>query len=302
MKNLILYHNDNDGKLSAMLLYKALLKDCKEEDIELILCDYNLDRGLVPHIFEDTDVYIVDYSLEPQTFVLIREMAHNVIWIDHHISAIDKYEKYFGKEYCDKIDGRRQIGIAACELTELYLKDEKNYMKFVCSEVVKLVGDWDVFKLELTNSRKFRLGSTLYNTDIRTEDGKTFWLSCLDDKSDLLGIVIYKGETLCEFMDKHYAELCKYNSYSVLLVKYPTLKAVAINTAGINITGDVFNTIKDKYDIGIIWYKKGPYYAVELYSLSDNVNVAEIAVQYNGGGHRGAAGCLLEKLDNLFKL
>lgn len=61
-------------------------------------------------------VYIVDYSISPEEMDKLLEITSNVIWIDHHKSAIEKY-----KNYDKDVKGLRYDGIAGCMLTYCYL-------------------------------------------------------------------------------------------------------------------------------------------------------------------------------------
>ena len=54
------------------------------------------------------------------------------------------------------------------------------------------------------------------------------------------------------------------------------------------------DTIKD-YDFVLMYCRKKNLYRYSLYTVKDNVNVSEIAVTHNGGGHRQAAGFVNEK-------
>lgn len=98
MKTVVIYHKaDFDGIFCREIAKKFI------PEAELIGWDYGEPEPVVSP--EDT-LYILDLSVPGL-------MQHpNLIWIDHHKSAIDRY----GESH-KKIDGYRIDGVAACRLT-----------------------------------------------------------------------------------------------------------------------------------------------------------------------------------------
>ena len=47
---------------------------------------------------------------------------------------------------------------------------------------------------------------------------------------------------------------------------------------------------EDKYDLLVAWVFDGYKFNYSLYSTNPDVNCAEIAERFGGGGHKGAAG------------
>jgi len=78
-------------------------------------------------IKEDDEVYMVDFCLQPfEDMVRLYDLGANVVWIDHHKSAIDSYNKWYHNPKTDALDymkfeGERNTIKAACELTWEYL-------------------------------------------------------------------------------------------------------------------------------------------------------------------------------------
>jgi len=115
----IFHHNDADGFCSARLVIEN--STGFRGHIETIEMHYNKD---FPHdiVMENEEVWIVDFSIPPEDMTKLLQKTSKVIWIDHHISAIKKYESEFNGN-ADDIKGVRRVGLSGCELTWLYLSD-----------------------------------------------------------------------------------------------------------------------------------------------------------------------------------
>jgi oligoribonuclease NrnB/cAMP/cGMP phosphodiesterase (DHH superfamily) len=132
MSIMILHHNDADGRCSAAIAIKYL----KEYTFSWIVreLEYDQDIGEIPDSIRT--VYVLDLSFSPD---VMRNLTnkYDVIWIDHHITAIKKLD-----EFKDLI-GIRMDGVAACELTWQHFLPERKV-----PEAVKLIGDRDVWRFK----------------------------------------------------------------------------------------------------------------------------------------------------------
>ena len=102
------YHNDADGKCSGFWVFQcAGMTDIHGH------CDFIEMRYEKPFpmdtIKPNERVYIVDYSISPNEMRELLKITTDITWIDHHKTAIEKYD---GFEY--DIRGLRYDGIAAC--------------------------------------------------------------------------------------------------------------------------------------------------------------------------------------------
>lgn len=111
------YHNDLDGKCSAFWVQQK--ENMNSED--LIECDYGARKADLSCVKKDEKVWIVDYSIDPNDMEKLSKITKKVVWIDHHITAIDKYNNF-----SFKIPGLRVNGVAACELTWHYINFPKS--------------------------------------------------------------------------------------------------------------------------------------------------------------------------------
>ena len=98
------YHrSDLDGVCSG-----AIVK-YKYPECEMIGVDYGDDFEKLTSMIEMEEViFIVDFSFDVELMKSLI-MEYNLIWIDHHQTAIAKCDGY-------SIAGKREVGKAGCEL------------------------------------------------------------------------------------------------------------------------------------------------------------------------------------------
>lgn len=297
------YHADNDGKCAGFWVNKCGLIDKHGKTFFKI--DYGIDFPF-EKIHENEIVYIVDYSIPTEQMDKLLEITPNVIWIDHHKSAIEKYANY-DKE----IAGLRYDGIAGCMLTYIYfflMTDSRtgeviNEFDPTFAETApmftKLVADYDIWAFKYgNNTRKFEKGITLYPRE--PED--RIWFDLLTEesvlKSDDNGFHIYprlnaiynQGETIIEYRKSLMKDYCDKKGFETTLNGY---KCYAVNMALMG-TDDFVIPNVDDYDLLVSFSFDGKVWSYSL--RSEKIDCAELAAKYGGGGHKGAAGCSSEKL------
>ena len=126
MKVCCVYHSiDLDGWMSG-----ALAKFAYSEKIDMIGYNYG---ELIPDLSSYDRIIMVDISFNPEFMFLNKE---RIIWIDHHISAINDSQKC---GYHD-IRGLRKTEYAACELAWMFFWPDKKM-----PDIVRLLGRYDCF-------------------------------------------------------------------------------------------------------------------------------------------------------------
>lgn len=167
------YHNDADGRCAGFWVAHSVVMENLETPIEFIEMSYEKPFPM-DTINPNEQIYIVDYSISPDEMRELLQITTDVTWIDHHKTAIEKYD---GFEY--DIRGLRYDGIAACMLTYCYLNQMTDHgfgeikpfdisMADDAPRFTKLIADWDVWKFEYGEStRKFITAFNSY--DFRPE-------------------------------------------------------------------------------------------------------------------------------------
>jgi oligoribonuclease NrnB/cAMP/cGMP phosphodiesterase (DHH superfamily) len=305
------YHGDLDGQASAFSVHAwAGIYGPHEHGNCMFEINYGTEFPF-DIILPDEQVWIVDFSIDPEDMLKLLSITENVTWIDHHKTAIEKY-KDFGKD----IRGVRKSGEAGCVLTWKYLHwwtgrgQGTERLRIGCPEglevprVIELVGDRDVWTWAYGDeTRRFFAGSQLHDTSPEskfwwncmaheTKDiplpntgnknarihGEIFWLKLLSDGETILK---YKKQT-----DKSVNESigfeCSLGDYSCW----------AINRG--RCSSDRMGGRISEYDAVISYGHDGSVFTVSLYS--EKIDVSEIAKTYGGGGHKGAAGFQCKKL------
>lgn len=140
---LCIYHMaDHDGKGSAAIV-KYAHKDCE-------LLGYNYDQEIpYAEIEKHQEIVICDISF-PMDYMFKLHAEKDLIWIDHHASAIAQYDEKLREEGGFGIKGLRAVGTAAIELTWQYFFPEQPV-----PEGVKLLALNDLFDLRDKRVRPF---------------------------------------------------------------------------------------------------------------------------------------------------
>jgi oligoribonuclease NrnB/cAMP/cGMP phosphodiesterase (DHH superfamily) len=272
-----LYHNDTDGRCSAAIVRRAL-----GTDVLLRAMDYQF-RG-VP--WEDLQaaakVVIVDYALPLEDMLRIRDTTE-LIWIDHHKSAIEELAAL------SELPGRRSIDEAACVLTwQVFYPDHP------LPDAVKYIGDRDIWRMAYEETPAF--GEGLYQEDTRPAND-ALWQPLLDGDDELVHKLIEHGKVL------HQARLRSIWRRVVregFEVQFEGHKTLVINDRGSGELG-VYSRQRG-YDIAYCYidrHHEGKL-ITRVTMFSDKVDVSEIARKFGGGGHAGAAGFSFERSSGPF--
>lgn len=279
-----IYHStDLDGKCSA-----AIVKH-KHPEVEIIPYNYGdkIDSTIM-QLAKET-IFIVDVSL-PWGLMVSLDEFNKLVWIDHHEPKIkEAAERGFEPA------GIRQVGLAGCELCWGYL-----FPKTKIPICVKLLGRYDVWdksdKWEWKNHiLPFQWGMKLNNW--KPDDYA--WASCVfdpDPEAVFIGGTIETGLTCLEFQRQQDGNYCKTAAFEG---RFYDLRAVIINKAltSSQTWESIYNSLK--HDLMISFYlNKEKRWIVSLYSDKEEIHCGEICKKFGGGGHRGAAGFVADKIPN----
>lgn len=281
------YHRrDFDGICSASIVKKRF------PDVNLIGWDYEDE---LPTIEDKQTVILVDVSFPPQVMEQYAYKAKEFIWIDHHKSAINDYEKYFADKPTKKLllNTSLDTNHSACELTWFYFFED-----IKLPSIVKLLGTYDIFR-EYGNSFwneeviPFQLGLKAKCTSV-----ETFPSHLLRAGEDFLPIlsIIQDGKIIQRYTTEQNKLICQ----SAFEIEFEGLKAICLN-AGVG--SQTFNSIWDntKYDVMLCFQYTGKTWRVSLYSDKPEVDCSAICKLFNGGGHKGAAGFQTTNINSIIE-
>lgn len=318
-KYLIIYHNeDNDGLFSASIFYYYLIHQLHvlKEDIILFGANYNmLSEYSKENSVEDlhnkfSNIIMVDISFNDVKYMksLWKEFKHNFIWCDHHKPIID--ESF--KNRFDDIPGIRDTTRSAilCVYKFLYDQFDEKYNDKTIPELLRVLSAWDSWTYE-------REG---YEFDYVKNINKAITILYKLDFQE-----IYK---LTEFIfhEKTLIDLDYYNNYGDVLNRYDDIvmeniiktsgdcswkvrfydedkgrplyhSACAIFHQGAT-NSTMFKSLKRKgINHGLVFkHQPNGNWVLSMYNVNEDewTHCGEfLKERYNGGGHKGAAGCTL---------
>ena len=280
VNRICIYHSrDLDGWMSA-----AIVK-LKFPDIKLMGWDYGDEFLNIP---EGVCIIMVDVSFPMEIMLeVVKKAKWDLLWIDHHISAINEFEKFIngGETFCRSI---LDTNFAACELTwQFFFPDTE------MPEIIRLLGRYDCFGHKGTNEEQkvleFQYGArqAISNADEAYQTliiarGRGDWSFDKDLCDDILlqGRAIYKY--LCNEAQHSYKKI-----FSIELDGY---KFACVNQERFNPINFGIDYHKDGYDgFACFWYQNGGW-TYSLYNDNGNVDCSVIAKNRGGGGHKGASG------------
>ena len=276
------YHKvDLDGKCSAAIVKR------KYPNCELIGVNYP-DRPDFDILKEGETVFVVDFSFSPEDmYKLLGVTSDNLIWIDHHKSAIEKIEYTTlpdnNTSLSCVIRGEREIGRAGCELTWEYL-----FSKEPMPDAVKLLGRYDVWDHKNSEVLPFQYGMRMEEWEPTSQKWR-----CLFENPNAYMDYIQDGDTILAYENQ---QNTAYSKSMAFPVEFEGHKTWAINKALSN--AKIFETIKDadKRPLWLLFNCRDGLWKYSLYSAPNSgIDVSQIAVKYGGGGHAGAAGFQSDK-------
>lgn len=288
MKRIVFHHNDNDGKAAAAVIYQTY-KILGYDIDKFISVNYNTTIPISDLIDDGDIVYIVDYSFTKvtvQNLINISKKASELYWFDHHVSSLEVYDDIIKNNICTDVIVNTDI--CAAYITFNYFVNKGiitnktfSYMK----QILRYVDDYDRWIHKYPESLFFNIGSQCENT----EPTSTFWLTIPE-------FTIEKGRNINDYLIKKNSELTQYNGF---IIKINGHECIVLNTP--ESSSKVFGTMYDKYKFAIRFVFNGKNYSYSIYSQLPDINCAKLAQRFNprGGGHKGAAGFVSDKI--LFK-
>ena len=282
------YHNDADGKCAGFWVWKDAILSNAMVRSEFIEMSYEKPFPM-DTILPGEQIYIVDYSISPDEMRELLKITTDVTWIDHHKTAIEKYE---GFEH--DIRGIRYDGIAGCMLTYCYLHHTTDRgsgeikpfditMAYDAPMFTKLIADWDVWKFEYGDATRYFI--TAFNCH-DFHPSSDVWNQFLNNTWGFSaeGVLIEKGEVMIKYRDGWAKECLKRYGFEV---EFEGLKCFAVNLGNCN--SEYFKSLPEgKYDAFMPFAFNGEKWTVSMYSTTHDIS--GICKKYGGGGHMKAAG------------
>lgn len=327
-----LHHNDADGYSSAALVAGALDNWDESRFTKQTYSDFKKDFN------KDTVVFIVDLSISASTYDSLVEIINNskaVIWIDHHQTSIETFEK--NREFLEShLNGYllSDNGYSGCYLTYLYCyemqrlrySDDSLIVKTSNGDIdlsdvdtafntlnvpffIKLISDYDTW------SQRYKGDQNHFNAGLmdQTENFNSSKLRALSENirynnheigyiPNLIDSIIEHGRIINDYNTKNNAKKLKLYGYTIK-IRIRALADIPIKCLVMNERGNSFlfgdNLYKTEIDFGVSVVFDGREW---IYSIFKNphspcpITSKDIAEFFNGGGHPGAAGFRFPRL------
>ncbi len=258
------YHSaDLDGHCSGEIIRRA------HPECEMIGINYG-DNFPWDTIEPNEVIYMVDFSLQPWADMVRLSTLADLVWIDHHKSAMDSFDD-------QPIDcaGKRTVGLGACALVWDWFHGTE------LPKAVRLLAEYDVWNHHDPDCMPFQYGMRLHEHT----PGATIWgavIGCGDIDS-----TVRQGRTILTYQSQQYAIEAKSACFEVQL---DGLRCIVANRGLAN--SQLFDSVWDPelYDCMMTFHWRKGCWNISLYSSKPNVDVGTVAKQRGGGGHQGAAG------------
>lgn len=282
----ILYHDDMDGRAGAAVLLRS---EAINMNAQCFPMDYARD---VPfdQIAKDEDVIIVDFSLQkPGDWQRLLEITKNVVWLDHHKTAIEQSDKI---PEVQSLKGIRSCDCSGCMLAWRWVSGEEE-----APYHLQLISDRDTWTwAEGTTTAYFHAGTGMRDT----KPESSFW-DYIDGNAAALAEVLRIGESIVLYKQSFYSDLRESIGFPTEIDGH---KAFALNVAragseGFGFSGGWKGELPDEWPILMPFYWDGSKFTISLYSKT--IDVSEIAKKYGGGGHKGASGFQATELPDFLR-
>lgn len=295
---IIFYHSaDLDGKCSAAVALRYE-KQCWNRDCELYPINYG-DPFPWDKITPGRRVYMLDFSLQPFEQMYRLGDSCELIWIDHHKTALDAWAAgELGPDGTPltsshlKCQAACEVGKAGCELTWLFFNQDQELEQI--PRAVRLLGRYDVWDEKCTDPTWAHILAFQYG--MRLQDGEPaslLWLELLGDcgeerMDDWLRAITAGGDSVLKYEAKQ-NEIAM--SACAFETEFEGLRALAANRGPTN--SKLFESKWDpeKHDVMVsfYWSHRGEW-KVSLYTTKNGIDCGAICKKYGGGGHPKAAG------------
>jgi len=318
MKYLIIYHKeDNDGVFSGALFSVFIKHEYKDADVELYGADYNDMNQFMkdwpnPKPLHNIFDYIImtDISFNDIKYIkrLYNEFNNHFIWCDHHKPIIDESYKY----HIDTINGIRKTTQSAILNVYEYLYNPFNIENI--PEIFRILSAWDSFTFKengytldyvrninkaITVSRKLNFDEIeIFIEDILYDEHLQICLEAIHDlgkkyndydQENIDNIIRTSGDMTWEVTadSEVYADM-----------KRP-LSACAIFHQGSS-NSLMFKSLQNQgIDIGLVFkHNRNSTWTISMYNINEDTDFHcgdYLKKKYNGGGHKGAAGCIVSQ-------
>jgi len=332
MKTVCVYHSiDLDGWMSAAIVKHWFLThrtldnkpyiveantkyiSIAEQDAQEISFIGYTHGDTIPDLSEYDKIIMCDISF-PMENMFNLFYTKSLIWNDHHVSSIKDLKNFNDGHYDKRIHGEiwglRDTKFSACELTWKYFFPDETM-----PELVRLLGRYDCFGHKDTEEElkvlRFQYGARAEISNYEEAYDKLIY-NLADDKEKTEGLdhtvnrILYKGLGIYEYLCTEAKQTYK-NGFDVILENksvdfssrtdikmHPKYKFIFFNKERFNPINFGIHYHNGGYDGAACFHFARGVWNFSLYNDNGLVDCSVLAKQFGGGGHKGAAGFVLD--------
>lgn len=279
---IIIYHDaDLDGICSGAILIKRF------PFAKLIGYDYGRPLEYIP---DGQDIIMADVSLPMIQMGELARRSNSFTYIDHHETAIREF-KSLGLSA--DIKGVFDLNFSACEIAWEFC-----YPGVPSPRAVRLLGMYDTWRNHRTE---------MWDTEILPFQYGMRWVQNPDEfpkevlypnLADYCDEYIRDGKTILKYQKIQNRKDCKYAFETVAFGH----RVIAMNSTVFN--SQLFESVYDptKHEMMMVFCFNQGQWKFSLYSTKSDIHCGELAKLYGGGGHKGAAGFSVERIEEVCTL
>ena len=280
MRVTIIHHNDTDGWCAAAIAKMFL--EAQGKEIKFIEMDYDRHNPYIlsEYLVTSKEIYILDYSFSTE---FMDELCHglgyeNIIWIDHHKTAIEKLKNF------STLKGIRDVTKSACLLTWEFFSPTPKQVPYP----VRLIADRDIWKYDFGDDSRGFFEWGLFQ-DLTPQS--PLWSKLLSYSIDQTEPLINEGLNFRKIRLHHCKKQIEKLGYEIdIEIEGKVYKALKMNSTAWESISDIGNMILTDfgYEVALMYYETGE---ARIYQLrSKTVDVSAYARLHGGGGHKNSAG------------
>ncbi|TAE66259.1 MAG: hypothetical protein EAZ85_16020 [Bacteroidetes bacterium] len=261
MKKYILYHAQcPDGFGAAYSIWKKE----KHNNIIYIAVQHSFP---LPNIENDSIVWLVDFCYSHEIMADLATKMKEILIIDHHQSAVENMENFDYQKHSN-VKAIFDMKKSGAVLTWEYVHQSEAPL------FLQYVQDKDLWQFNLPQSKEFSAALRAYPMDF------VLW-----DKF-IVEDLIKEGNVLIKYQTQMVDKLCK----NARLAKIASYEVMLVNSAVLQ--SEIGNQLCKQYPktpFSVVYFDVANQRNFSLRSIGE-FDVAKIAMQFGGGGHKNAAG------------
>lgn len=280
-----IYHSkDLDGIACGAIIKKAYP--------EAILIGYDYGEPFDIKKFRNQDVIMADVSLPVKDMIELDWVANSFHWIDHHRSAINDFNhSHLRGEFSGKAS--LKDGTAACRIAWEVLIGTAEPI------AIELLGKYDVWDQSdpfLWNEAILPFQYGMRIDCVSPETLNPDFLSATLT-GNLIDQIILVGKSILKYQKEFDKKQCERNAF------YRYVKGMAticMNSGTAN--SQLFESVYDPqdHDMMLRYQFDGKKYNCSIYTTKEDMDCSVIAKSFGGGGHRKAAGFIVNDINEIF--